>query len=72
VAHDPDPVEILTELGVWRQMLAWVSDNMVLGHSDYHYMHEVTFYGWSPGSPHRAPPDRTRTSVLEFDRPAWS
>jgi len=63
---------ILTELEVWRQTLAWVKDSMVLGHSDYHYKHESIFYGWSPGSPHRAPPDRTRTSVLEFDRPKAS
>jgi len=63
---------VLTELGVWRQTLAWIKDSMVLGHSDYHYRHEAIFYGWSPGSPHRAPPDRTRTSVLEFDRPKAS
>jgi len=64
--------EILSELGVWRQTLAWVKDSMVLGHSDYHYKHEVIFYGWSPGAAHRAPPDRTRTSVLEFERPKAS
>lgn len=63
---------VLGELGVWRQTLAWVKDSMVLGHSDYHYKHEAVFYGWTPGASHRAPPDRTRTSVLEFERPKAS
>lgn len=63
---------VLSELGVWRQTLAWVKDSMVLGHSDYHYKHEAIFYGWSPGASHRPPPDRTKTSVLEFDRPKAS
>ncbi len=63
---------VLTELGVWRQTLTWVKDSMVLGHSDYHYKHEALFYGWTPGAAHHQPPDRTRTSVLEFDRPKAS
>ncbi len=67
-----DFARVLTELGVWRQTLAWVKDSMVLGRSDYHYKHEAVFYGWSPGAAHRAPPDRTRTSVFEFARPKAS
>jgi site-specific DNA-methyltransferase (adenine-specific) len=63
---------VLAELGVWRQTLVWVKDTMVLGRSDYHYRHEAIFYGWAPGAAHRPPPDRTRTSVLEFDRPKAS
>jgi len=63
---------VLEELKVWRQTLAWVKDSMVLGHSDYHYKHEAIFYGWTPGAEHQAPPDRTRTSVLEFARPKAS
>jgi site-specific DNA-methyltransferase (adenine-specific) len=63
---------VLGELGIWRQTLAWIKDSMVLGHSDYHYRHEALFYGWAPGAEHRGPPDRTRTSVLEFDRPKAS
>jgi site-specific DNA-methyltransferase (adenine-specific) len=63
---------VLGGLGVWRQTLAWVKDSMVLGHSDYHYRHEAFFYGWTPGASHRAPPDRTKTSVLEFARPKAS
>jgi site-specific DNA-methyltransferase (adenine-specific) len=63
---------VLTALGVWRQTLVWVKDSMVLGRSDYHYKHEALFYGWAPGAAHREPPDRTRTTVLEFDRPKAS
>jgi DNA modification methylase len=64
--------QVLDELGVWRQTLVWVKDSMVLGHSDYHYRHEAIFYGWTPGSAHRAPPDRTRTTILEHARPKAS
>jgi site-specific DNA-methyltransferase (adenine-specific) len=64
--------DVLTELKVWRQTLVWVKDSMVLGRSDYHYKHEALFYGWAPGAAHREPPDRTRTTVLEFDRPKAS
>jgi DNA modification methylase len=63
---------VLGNLGIWRQTLVWVKDSMVLGHSDYHYKHEAVFYGWVPGSEHRQPPDRTRTTVLEFERPKAS
>jgi site-specific DNA-methyltransferase (adenine-specific) len=63
---------VLEDLKVWRQTLAWVKDSMVLGHSDYHYKHEAIFYGWTPGAGHQGPPDRTRTSVLEFARPKAS
>jgi DNA modification methylase len=62
---------VLTDLGIWRQTLAWVKDSMVLGHSDFHYRHEAIFYGWVPGK-HRAPPTRTYTTVLEFARPKAS
>lgn len=31
-----------------HQVLIWVKDTMVLGHSDYHYEHEPVAYGWKP------------------------
>lgn len=62
---------ILLELDIWRQTLVWAKDTMVLGHSDYHYRHEVLFYGWKPGK-HKPPPDRTQTTVWAFDRPKAS
>lgn len=61
---------VLTELGVWRQTLMWVKSSLVLGLSDYHYRHEVIFYGWRPGEAHARPTTRTEDSVWEFDKPA--
>jgi site-specific DNA-methyltransferase (adenine-specific) len=57
---------------ILRQCIVWVKDSMVLGHSDYHYKHEPIYYGWKPGAPHRAPPDRTQVSVWEIARPKRS
>jgi len=33
----------------FAQLLAWVKDRMVLGHSDYHYIHENIIYGYTEG-----------------------
>lgn len=33
---------------MWRQLLVWVKNTMVLGHSDYHYKHEVIFEAETP------------------------
>jgi site-specific DNA-methyltransferase (adenine-specific) len=56
----------LAELGIWRQTIVWVKNTFALGHSDYHYRHEAIFYGWTPGAPHQAPPNRKQDSVMEF------
>ena len=61
---------VFSQLGVWRQTLAWVKNSLVLGHSDFHYKHESAFYGWTPGAAHNAPNDRKQVSVIECDRPA--
>lgn len=63
---------VLDRLGILRQILIWVKDVFVLGHSDYHYRHEPMFYGWVPGAPHRAPPDRAQDTVWEIERPKAS
>ncbi len=63
--------KVLVERGLWRQSIAWIKDQFVLGHSDYHYQHEQIFYGWTEGA-HMAPPDRKQTTVWEFDRPKAS
>ena len=41
-----------------HEVLVWVKQRIVLGHSDYHYQHEFVFYGWAtsiewPGRPGR-------------------
>lgn len=67
----------------WRlhQVLVWVKQAPVLGHSDYHYQHEDILFGWTPG---RGRPGRGRhqgsrwfgdnaqTSVFFVDRPSCS
>jgi DNA modification methylase len=57
--------------GILRQMMVWVKDSMVLGHSEYHYQHEPILFGWIPGDRHKNS-DRTRTSVWKYDRPKAS
>jgi DNA modification methylase len=63
---------VLKDLGVWRQTLVWVKDAFVLGHSDYHYRHEVAFYGWVPDGEHVSTPDRKQDTVWEVARPKQS
>jgi DNA modification methylase len=57
--------------GILRQILVWVKDSMVLGHSEYHYQHEPILFGWTSGERFKNP-DRTRTSVLQYSRPKAS
>jgi len=62
----------MLRLGILRQCLVWNKDSMVLGHSDYHYKHEPVLYGWKPGGAHYFVDDRTKTTVLEYQRPKAS
>lgn len=55
-----------------KRGLVWVKNNLVLGHSDYHIRHETVLYGWKDGGSHYFTDDRTKTSVLEFDKPQSS
>jgi DNA modification methylase len=63
---------VLLDLGIWRETLAWVKDVFVLGRQDYHYRHEVLFYGWAPGAAHYFVDDRTQDTVHECPRPKKS
>lgn len=45
--------------------LIWRKNTMVLGRSDYHWMHEPILYGWKPGAAHRWYGGRKLTTVLE-------
>ena len=58
--------------GWLRQIMVWVKDTMVLGHSEYHYRHEPILFGWKPGGERLKNNDRTKTTVWEFDRPKKS
>lgn len=72
----------IAEIG-WtlHQVLVWVKDRFVLGHSDYHYRHEDVLYGWKPGKGRlgRGRHEGTRwyggndrDTVFEIPRPARS
>ena len=52
--------------------IIWKKHTLVLGRSDYHYIHEPIFYGWFEGQQHKFYGDRKNTSVWEFDRPMKS
>lgn len=62
----------LRERGILRQELIWLKNSLVLGHSDYHFKHEPILYGWKPGASHYFINDRSKTDVLEHDRPQRS
>jgi DNA modification methylase len=62
----------LAEIGVWRSSLVWVKDSLVMGRADFHYRHEVIYYGWSPGAAHHAVPTRDQDTVWEIPRPKRS
>jgi DNA modification methylase len=84
LAHPAVPLSlvflrVVTELG-WklRQTLVWVKDRLVLGHSDYHYLHEPILYGYLPGDGRRGRGaagwygDAAQTSVFAIPRPSAS
>jgi len=62
-------MRVMEELGALRQVMVWNKSSMVMGHSDYHYKHEPILYGWKPGAAHYFTSDRTKTTVLDFDKP---
>jgi len=61
-----------------RQNLVWVKDNMVLGHSDYHYRHEAILYGYKADAGRLGRGGKgwyggeDQTSVFEIARPKAS
>nr|WP_276602566.1 site-specific DNA-methyltransferase [Nannocystis pusilla] len=55
-----------------RQQIVWKKNCLVLGHFDYHYIHETILYGWKEGAGHFWCGSRTEVSVWEFDKPTRS
>lgn len=49
----------------WRHTLVWVKQTFVMGRADYHYRHELIFYGWKDGAPHYFTEDRNKDTVWE-------
>ena len=56
--------------GWLRQIMVWNKSQMVLGHSEYHYKHELILFGWKPGGERLKNQDRTKTTVWDFDKPS--
>lgn len=46
--------------------LIWRKDSLVLGRSDFQWMHEPILYGWKPGAKHRWFGGRKQTTVQEW------
>lgn len=46
--------------------LIWKKDSLVLGRSDFQWMHEPILYGWKPGSRHRWYGGRKLTTVQDW------
>jgi DNA modification methylase len=57
------------DLLIHRQII-WAKDHFVLGHGDYHFQHELCFYGWREGN--RAPwyADRRESTLWLIARPS--
>lgn len=55
-----------------RSAIAWVKNQFVLGHLDYHYQHETILYGWREGAGHFWCGSRSESSVWEIDKPSRS
>ena len=65
-------LQVLADLGIYRQTLVWVKDSFVMSRADYHYRHEFIQYGWRPGAAHYFTSDRTLDTVWEIPRPKRS
>lgn len=51
--------------------LIWKKSSLVLGRSDYQYIHEPILYGWKPGAAHPWYGGRKQTTVLEALEPIF-
>ena len=47
-------------------VVVWKKDALVLGRSDYQWIHEPILYGWKPGAAHRWYGGRKNTSVVDL------
>lgn len=55
-----------------RQTLIRVKNSFTLEQQDYQWQHEHCLYGWKPGSAHSWHGDRSKSTVLEFQKPQKS
>jgi len=74
VCSPPGPLmlifaNVLKAKKILRQSIIWVKNRFVMGHNDFHYRHEIIFYGWKDGAAHTIIHDRTLDTVWEISRP---
>jgi DNA modification methylase len=50
----------------------WKKNSLVLGRSDYQWIHEPVLYGWRADGTHKWYSDRKQTTLWAFDRPTKS
>jgi DNA modification methylase len=51
-----------------HRQIVWVKPSLILGHGDYHWRHELCFYGWRAGHRARWFGDRSQTTIWEIGR----
>jgi DNA modification methylase len=50
-----------------HRQIVWAKSHFILGHGDYHWQHELCFYGWREGEKHRWFGDRSQSTVWNID-----
>lgn len=66
--HNCIEAVVKTDL-MWKQLLIWKKNHITLGKQDYQWLHEPCLYGWKAGGTHWFTDDRTKKTVLEYDKP---
>lgn len=54
---------------LFKQVLIWVKNTMVLGRQDYQWKHEPILYGWRDGGPHKWYGEFDKTTIIGDDEP---
>ena len=57
------------QLLVHRQII-WAKNHFILGHGDYHWQHELCFYGWRAGHRTNWYGERNQSTLWLIDRPS--
>jgi site-specific DNA-methyltransferase (adenine-specific) len=52
---------------MFKQVLIWVKNSLVLSRQPYHWRHEPIAYGWKPGAAHTWQTDRTSDTIQQTD-----
>lgn len=55
-----------------RQTIVWNKNSFAMGRQDYQWKHEPALYGWTEGAAHYFINDRTKSTVIDIDKPSRS